>query len=107
MDYQQAVKISRIFARKYPQAYMSSFDDFEPHEWVVQAIIYAHDKAHRYGPWDWMKDLAAVIVMILLGVPWMAGLVLAKGFWSTVFALFPPYAYYLVVEYVMKGLKWV
>jgi uncharacterized membrane protein len=30
---------------------------------------------------------------------WIAGLVLAKGFWSTAFALFlPPWGWYLIVE---------
>ena len=37
---------------------------------------------------------------------WMAGLVLAKGFWSALFALaIPPWAWYLVVERAMQLLK--
>ena len=35
-------------------------------------------------------------------VPWLMGLVIAKGFWSTLFAIFPPYAWYLTVERAMK-----
>lgn len=29
---------------------------------------------------------------------WIAGLVIAKGFWSTLFAIIPFYGWYLVVE---------
>ena len=33
---------------------------------------------------------------------YLAGLVIAQGFWSTLFALiFPPYSWYLVVEQVL------
>lgn len=38
--------------------------------------------------------------IMLIG--WIAGLVLAKGFWSLIFAvIIPPYAWYLVVEKIM------
>jgi len=32
---------------------------------------------------------------------WVAGVVIAKGFWSTLFCLCPAWAYYLVVEKFM------
>lgn len=39
------------------------------------------------------------IVSLVLLVAWVAGLVIAKGFWSTFFAfIFPLWGYYLVVE---------
>lgn len=42
-----------------------------------------------------------LVFMVMIVLPWLAGIVLAKGFWSTAFALFPPYAWYLLVEHVM------
>ena len=42
-----------------------------------------------------MKALTGVIMLIL----WLGGIVIAKGFWSTFFAVvFPFWGYYLVVE---------
>jgi hypothetical protein len=38
------------------------------------------------------------LVSALLVFVWLAGFVLAKGFWSTVACFFPLWAYYLVVE---------
>lgn len=38
-----------------------------------------------------------------LTIVWVFGIVLAKGFWSTFFAIFiPPWSWYLVVEYAAK-----
>lgn len=35
---------------------------------------------------------------------WLAGIVLAKGFWSTFFAvIFPLWAWYLIVERLMNN----
>lgn len=46
-----------------------------------------------------MKDVAYLFVIIT----WIAGVVLANGFWSTLLAfLLPPWAWYLVVESFMK-----
>ncbi len=45
-----------------------------------------------------MKSVARVIAVIL----WLAGVVIANGFWSTAVALFIPlWAWYLVVERVV------
>ncbi|WP_295548638.1 hypothetical protein [uncultured Pseudacidovorax sp.] len=42
-----------------------------------------------------MKALCELLVLIV----WIIGIVLAKGFWSTLFAVVcPPWALYLVVE---------
>jgi hypothetical protein len=39
------------------------------------------------------------IVGLLFTLMWIAGIVIAKGFWSTFFAIVVPlWAYYLVVE---------
>ena len=40
------------------------------------------------------------LIRFILILLWLAGLVLSKGFWSTLFALLIPlWAWYLVVEY--------
>jgi len=41
------------------------------------------------------------IVELLLVVAWIAGLVLAKGFWSTLACIIPFWSFYLVVERLM------
>lgn len=41
--------------------------------------------------------------LLIFVVWWLAGIVLAKGFWPVAFAIsMPPYAMYLVVERVMQ-----
>ena len=47
-----------------------------------------------------MKHLLSVILLIL----WIAGFVIAKGFWSTVACVFAPYSFYLVIELAMSNL---
>ena len=55
-----------------------------------------------------MKLALNWIVAVLVIVSWLAGVVLASGFWSTAFAIcFPPYAWYLVVERAMVMAGWV
>jgi hypothetical protein len=44
-----------------------------------------------------MKEISAWAFCIL----WMAGFVIAKGFWSTFFCIIPFWSIYLVVEKVM------
>jgi len=42
-----------------------------------------------------MKYIAEIILIFM----WIAGTVLSKGFWSTLFCIFfPPWAWYIVVE---------
>jgi len=42
------------------------------------------------------------IANLLLTLMWIAGIVIAKGFWSTFFAIVMPFwAYYLVIEQVI------
>jgi len=44
------------------------------------------------------------LIMLLL---WLAGIALAKGFWSLMFAvIIPPYAWYLAVEKIMLLNGW-
>jgi hypothetical protein len=45
-----------------------------------------------------MKSLVSVFILFI----WLAGIVIAKGFWSTFFAvIFPVWSSYLVVEQIM------
>ena len=53
-----------------------------------------------------VNNLWDLLGLLILIIPWLMGLVLAKAGWSTVFALFPPYAWYLVIERVMQSLGW-
>ena len=54
-----------------------------------------------------MENIINTIVTLLIVVMWLVGIVISKGFWSCLIAvLIPPYAWYLVIEYIMqvKGL---
>ena len=45
-----------------------------------------------------MRSILSTILIVL----WVMGLVIAKGFWSTLFAvLVAPWAWYLSVEHIM------
>lgn len=51
-----------------------------------------------------MKYLYAAFVV----TDWLAGVVLAKGFWSTCVAIvFMPWAWYLLVERALQAAGWV
>lgn len=46
-----------------------------------------------------MNDVSIALLKFLVLLLWIAGIVIAKGFWSTFFAIFfAPYSFYLVVE---------
>jgi ABC-type bacteriocin/lantibiotic exporter with double-glycine peptidase domain len=47
-----------------------------------------------HSGWDWL------FIFILL-VWWISGLVLAKGFWATLFAMITPFGLYLVIEQIL------
>lgn len=60
------------------------------------------DRDYKYGIkqptafWDIMGSLLTSLVIV---VPWLAGIAIAKGGWSTFFSIvFAPYAWYLTVE---------
>jgi len=54
-----------------------------------------------------MRHFVELLGAVLFCVPWLAGMVLAKGFWSTAAAVcVPPYAWYLVVERGMEMVDW-
>lgn len=51
-----------------------------------------------------MKHIVQGIFIIF----WVAGWVIAQGFWSTFFAfILPPWGYYLVIEAALKAWGWI
>lgn len=47
------------------------------------------------------------MTLMLMLVAWLSGIVLAREGWETAAAIFfPPYAWYLFVEQVMKAIGW-
>ena len=55
----------------------------------------------------WIRDSSSMIMLLIMCIPWLMGVVLSKGFWSCLFAIYiPPYAWYLVVEKVMLVNGW-
>jgi len=42
--------------------------------------------------------------MVLAVLAWLAGSVIATGWWKLAAVVFPPYAWYLVVERLMQAL---
>jgi hypothetical protein len=47
------------------------------------------------------------IGQLIAGFIWVAGWILAQGFWSTFFAvIFPPWGWFLVVEKIMRAQGW-
>lgn len=54
-----------------------------------------------------MYQLSMLIIQVVIVTPWLAGIVLAQGFWSVTAAVcVPPYAWYLVVERWMFVSGW-
>lgn len=54
-----------------------------------------------------MHNLFDVLATAIFVIPWLMGLVIAQGFWQTLYALFPPYAWYIVVEHALKLQGWI
>lgn len=49
------------------------------------------------------SDWSGLAMLLVIVIPWLMGVVLAKGVFSTfVSVVFAPYAWYLVVERVMQ-----
>ena len=54
------------------------------------------------------NNWASLLTLLVVVIPWLMGIVLAKGFIQVlVSVLFAPYAWYLVVERLMHVLGWV
>ena len=51
-----------------------------------------------------MKYLTETLVSLIFIIAWVVGVVLASGFWSTLFSVFfPPWGWYLIAEWVLHG----
>lgn len=54
-----------------------------------------------------MKSLARTIDVCIGVTFWLAGIAIAKGFWTTFFALFvAPYSWYLFIERALLNFGW-
>lgn len=53
-------------------------------------------------PGEFIKYAYEQLITIFLLVWWLCGFVVAKGFLSTAFCIFPPYAFYLVIDDLNK-----
>jgi hypothetical protein len=54
------------------------------------------------GPFEFATDFAGAVIYFVVLVSWLAGVVLASGWWKLLATLFPFYAWYLVVERAMQ-----
>ena len=54
-----------------------------------------------------MKSIVDGIGVLLAVVAWVAGTVLAPGWWKLAAFVFPPYPWYLVAERVMQAAGWI
>ncbi len=52
----------------------------------------------EYNITKFLFDFSQTVFGVWIIITWIAGFVLAKGFWSTFFCIIPFYAWYLVVE---------
>lgn len=51
---------------------------------------------------EYNNSFVDLLVIVTMLVPWLMGVVVAKGTWVTFFSIvFPPYAWYLTTEYLM------
>ena len=49
-------------------------------------------------------SIGSAILTIAVIVPWVVGVVIAKGFWSTFFAVIMPFwSWYLTAEFYLMG----
>lgn len=59
-----------------------------------------HNQINRSNFYDFLNNIVALIFIIFFIYTWLLGIVIAKGFFSTIISiLFPPYSWYLVVEH--------
>jgi hypothetical protein len=50
-----------------------------------------------------VKETNNFFLFIAIAVPWIMGIAIAHGFWSTLFSIMVPmYSWYLVAEHFMK-----
>lgn len=55
-----------------------------------------------------MKNIIELVAAVVAIIPWLVGVVISKGMWSTLFAIcIPLYAWYLAVEKIMQLKGWI
>lgn len=56
-----------------------------------------------------LSDLLVMVVGVTYMLGWLAGIALANGFWSTLFAIITGglYSWYLIVERVLIQYQWI
>lgn len=54
--------------------------------------------------WHLLWLVFQTVLGVTLCIAWIAGFVIAQGFWSTLFCWFPIWSWYLCVEKVMTHL---
>lgn len=52
MEHADAVELAKKFAEIHEPSYFTTLEDFEPHDWVVAAILAAYDKGWDGGYTD-------------------------------------------------------
>ncbi len=54
-----------------------------------------------------MNNFFVLLMQLIIGIGWLMGIVLAKGFWWTILSIFCPcYSWYLVIEKMMILQGW-
>lgn len=54
-----------------------------------------------------MKKLADLLSGFFIVVLWLVGIVLAKGLWTLLAIIFPPYGWYLIIQKFMAAIGWI
>jgi hypothetical protein len=49
MEPSEAIQLAKEFAENYNPPYFTTIEDFQPHPWIVAAIIAAHGKGYDKG----------------------------------------------------------
>lgn len=66
---------------------------------VEKEINKARDKVgNNYTFSRFLFDTLRYVISLVIGITWIAGFVIAKGFWSTLFCIIPFWSWYLIVE---------
>lgn len=61
------------------------------------------EDTHNSSSDNWVDRLAYFIFC----VGWLVGFIIANGFWSTLFAIIPFWAWYLTMEKILQSMGWI
>lgn len=68
---------------------------------LSKEIKKCRDSLQYSNLFDFLNNLLVVVFTVFLMFYWIVGIVIAKGFWSTLFAIIPFYSWYLVVDFYL------